>query len=42
MTTFENIQLNNEVVFENNNLRYTGLVVEVKKKYFYSNLFNVL
>jgi hypothetical protein len=34
MTTFENIQLNNEVVFENNNQRYTGLVVEVKKNTF--------
>ena len=34
MTTFENIQLNNEVIFENNNLRFTGLVVEVKKNTF--------
>lgn len=34
MTTFENIQLNNEVVFEANNQKNTGLVVEVKKNTF--------
>ena len=34
MTTFKNIQLNNEVLFENNNKKYTGLVVEVKKNTF--------
>lgn len=34
MMTFKNIQLNNEVIFENNNLRFTGLVVEVKKNTF--------
>jgi hypothetical protein len=34
MTTFENIQLNNEVIFENNNQKYTGIVVEIKKNIF--------
>ena len=34
MTNFQNIQLNNEVVFETNNLTFTGLVVEVKKNTF--------
>jgi hypothetical protein len=34
MKAFENIQLNNEVVFENNNQKYTGIVVEVKKNTF--------
>lgn len=34
MKTFENIKINNEVVFENNNIKYTGLVVEVKKNIF--------
>ena len=33
-TAFENIALNNEVVFEVNNLKYTGRVVEVKKNTF--------
>jgi len=34
MTNFKNIELNNEVVFEDNNQRYIGLVVEVKKNTF--------
>jgi hypothetical protein len=34
MKTFENIELNNEVVFENNNQILTGSVVEVKKNTF--------
>jgi len=33
-TTFQSIELNNEVVFENNALRLTGLVVEVKQNTF--------
>lgn len=31
---FNNIELNNEVVFENNNLKYTGRVIEVKQNTF--------
>lgn len=31
---FSNIELNNEVVFENNGLRYTGRVIEVKQNTF--------
>jgi hypothetical protein len=33
-TNFFNIELNNEVKFENNNQIYTGKVVEVKKNTF--------
>jgi hypothetical protein len=33
-TTFNDIELNNEVVFENNNLLYTGRVIEVKQNTF--------
>jgi hypothetical protein len=32
--TFKNIELNNEVIFENNNQIYTGIVVEVKENTF--------
>lgn len=31
---FNNIELNNEVVFENNNLKYIGRVIEVKQNTF--------
>ena len=31
---FKNIQLENEVIFENNNQKYTGRVIEVKKNTF--------
>jgi hypothetical protein len=34
MKNFSNIHLHNEVVFENNNRRYTGIVVEVKQNTF--------
>lgn len=37
MTTFKNIELNNEVIFEDNNKKYTGLVVKVKKNTFTVN-----
>ena len=33
-TTFNDIELNNEVVFKNNNLLYTGRVIEVKQNTF--------
>ncbi len=37
MTTFKNIKLHNEVLFENNNKTYRGLVVDVKKNTFTVN-----
>jgi hypothetical protein len=47
-TNFLNIELNNEVIFENNNQKYTGRVVEVKKNtftitctIFYTNNFGI-
>jgi hypothetical protein len=33
-TNFNDIELNNEVVFENNNKKYTGRVIEVKQNTF--------